>query len=134
MVTTVKFTETDRMDQPVSAIGWLDTFVMMFPRWKRATLAFVASLVTAFCTGYVVGTLFSYLMVGAYALTSSMFLVWMIYITMYIVAFYAGSKTVKFVKDFIMDDGVGKKMESIASSAKDKVTGWFSKSKVEVMP
>jgi hypothetical protein len=130
MITTFKFTETDHMDQPVSAIGWMDTLVLMFPRWKRSTVAFVASCISAFATGYLVGTLFSYLMVGAYALTSSMFLVWMLYIMMFIAAFFLGSKAAKIASDFVMDDAVGKKMEAIASSAKNKVTGWFSKSEV----
>jgi hypothetical protein len=129
-ISTVKFTETDHMDQPASAIGWIDTFILMFPRWKRSTVAFVVSVAAALLTGYVVGTVFSSLIIGAYALTGSMFLVWMLFILMYLAAIYLGSKAAKFAKDIVMDDAVGKKMEAIASSAKNKVTGWFSKSKV----
>lgn len=133
-ITTVKFTESSRMEQPVSAIGWLDTLVMRYPRWKRAIVAFVASCVGALAAGYLIGMFLNALMVGAYIFTGSMFLVYMIYIMGLLIAMYVGSKVGKFISDAVMDDALGKKMEAIASSTKNKVTGWFSKSKVEVMP
>lgn len=131
-VTTVKFTETDSMGQPASTIGWINTLIMLFPRWKRSTVAFCASVVGAFLTGHALGVVLNALMVGAYMFTGSMFLVWIIYIVGLLAIMYLGSKVGKLVHDAVMDDAVGKKMEAIASSAKDKITSWFSKSKTPV--
>jgi uncharacterized protein YacL len=118
------------MGQPVSAIGWMDTLILMFPKWKRKTVAFVASLVGAFCTGYVIGLVLNSLIVGAYMLTGSMFLVWTIYILGLCCAMYLGSKVGKKINDLVMDDMIGKKMEALATDTKNKISSWFSKSKV----
>ena len=86
--------------------------------WRRRSIAFVAGLVTSFASGYMIGVLTEYAIVGALTLTGSAFMALLILLLGLIMAMYIGSKSSMFVYVNVMNKSVDRAFGS--------VRGWFT--------
>ena len=86
--------------------------------WRRRSIAFVAGLVTSFASGYMIGVLTEYAIVGALTLTGSAFMALLILLLGLIMVMYIGSKSSMFVYVNVMNKSVDRAFGS--------VRGWFT--------
>ena len=96
--------------------------------WKRVLIAFIASIATSGLTGYLVGTVIGYALVGAILLSGSLFITLAIYLIGILMAMHFGRIVGKATYDFIALGDI----DNVYASAKDKVSdafntarGWF---------
>ena len=97
------------------------------PSWKRLLLAWTMSIATSIGLGYVAGMVIAYAIVGAALLTSSAFVMMLIYVLGMLGAMYLGYKSSMFVYVSIMD----KSVDRAYSAASSKVRGWFGSSAIK---
>lgn len=99
-----------------------DALKFEMPSWKRLVMAWLASAVTAFGVGYLVGHVMVYCLIGAAVLTTSTFVAWLIVIIGFLIAMYLGAKASAYTYTKIVDKSVDRAYDS----AKNWVTSFFA--------
>jgi len=103
-------------DDPASAQEAIDDFLKRFglqaPSWKRIACAVVLVAALAYGAGTLIGTLATYMVVGAFMFTGSMFVVWSIYILAILLALYAGLKIGQHVGNYVLSGQIDRDLSS----------------------
>lgn len=118
-IVDVPFTETP---QAVPEATLFEQLSAQIPDdWRRRCIAVVAGLVTSFATGYAVGVITEYAIIGSILLTGSAFVAMLILLLGLIVAMYLGSESSMFVYSQVMS----KNIDKVWASANTTVRNWF---------
>ena len=93
------------------------------PSWKRQLVAFVGSFAVGFGVGSVFNVIISVMMNAIFALTSSMFLVYTLWIVGMLAAAYFALKAGQKVGMYIVSGNIDGDVQRL----KAKVSGWFTR-------
>lgn len=114
--------------------GFWDMFVAIFPKWKRAIVGVVISIISGLLLGAVAGSITEAVMVSAYLWSGSLFLAWMVYFLGLTIALYASLKIGKFIGRVVHDETE----QELYDAAKTKigakinsVKSWLATKKLE---
>ena len=91
------------------------------PTWKRTLAAYFAAMVIAGGAGYGIGCLAGYAMIGCFALTGSLFLMYLIMVLAILLSAYAGMKIGQYVGNYVLSGQIDRDVVR----AKNWVTGFF---------
>lgn len=122
----VELTTEEKMEaQLEKALSYLkSTFASTgedMPSWKRQLAAFFGSIVLAGGTGYLVGQVAGWMMLGCFALTGSIFMTYLVMLGAILLSAYAGLKIAERVGNYVLSGQVDRDF----IKAKTFVTGFF---------